>query len=212
MKRKDHWEEVYRTKAPHQVSWYPPEARLSREMITRLAPGREARILDVGSGASMLVDRLLADGYEHIWTLDLSEAALDLARGRLGVLGERVEWITADVLAADLPPSAFDVWHDRALFHFLTDAADRARYVRQVKRAVRPGGILIVATFAEDGPTRCSGLDVMRYSADALHDEFGQEFELLESRREQHLTPSGAVQAFSYCACRYAPRVGARVG
>jgi SAM-dependent methyltransferase len=134
--------------------------------------------------------------------LDLSPAALQLARLRLGDRASGVDWRAADVLEAPLETHAFDVWHDRAVFHFLTDESDRRRYVEQVQRAVRPGGLVIVATFAEDGPLRCSGLEVARYSPTQLHAVFGAPFTLLESHRELHTTPSGATQAFTYCVCR----------
>jgi SAM-dependent methyltransferase len=200
--RNAHWEQVYRTKGPDQVSWFQAEARLSRVLIERAAPDRAARIVDIGAGASTLVDGLLASGYRYITVVDLSPTALSVARQRLGSAATTVMWRAADVLTAAFPAASFDVWHDRAAFHFLTDAADRARYVAQVRHAVRPGGYAIVATFAEDGPTRCSGLDVARYSADALHAAFGAGFVVLESQRELHTTPSGSEQAFTYCVCR----------
>lgn len=202
MDRHEHWEQVYRTKGPDQVSWFQAEARLSRELIAGAAPDRSAAIIDIGAGASTLVDGLLGIGFRRITVLDISAAALDLTRARLGHAADEVTWQAADVLTAELPAHAFDVWHDRAVFHFLTDATDRARYIAQVRHAVRPGGIVIVATFAEDGPLRCSGLEVARYSPHALHAQFGDGFTLLESHRELHTTPSGATQAFTYCACR----------
>lgn len=202
MDRHEHWERVYRTKGPDQVSWFQAEARLSRELIASAAPARDAAIIDIGAGASTLVDGLINLGYRHLTVVDISAAALDLAKQRLGTAAHSVTWQAADVLSADLPAHAFDVWHDRAVFHFLTDPADRARYVAQVRRAVRPGGVVLVATFAEDGPLRCSGLEVARYSPDALHAQFGEAFTLLESHRELHTTPSGATQAFTYCVCR----------
>lgn len=202
MTRAEHWEQVYQTKGPDQVSWFQAEARLSRQLIESLAPARESSIIDIGAGASTLVDGLLNAGYSTVTVLDLSPAALRLARERLGARATRVEWQAADVLNAALPAQAFDVWHDRAVFHFLTMEADRRRYIEQVRHAVRPGGLVVVATFAEDGPLRCSGLDVARYSPLQLHAAFGAPFALLESRRELHTTPSGATQAFTYCACR----------
>ena len=205
MDRSAHWEHVYRTKQPDQVSWFQAEARLSRELIERAAPDRTARIIDIGAGASTLVDGLVASGYGAITVLDISPAALALARARLGPEAASVEWRAADVLQAEFPVQAFDVWHDRAVFHFLTDPADRGRYVAQVRHAVRPGGTVIVATFAADGPLRCSGLDVARYSPDGLHAEFGAGFTLIDSHRELHTTPSGATQAFTYCVCRVEP-------
>jgi len=208
--RKEHWERVYQTKGPEQVSWFQPEARLSRDLIGRMEPDRAARIIDVGAGASVLVDGLLADGYQRVTVVDISEAALQVARARLGAQAKAVTWLAADLLTAKLPAEGFDVWHDRAVFHFLTSAEERAQYVDQVRRAVRPGGLVLVATFAEDGPPRCSGLDVARYSATSLHGEFGRDFRLVESHRELHITPAGARQAFTYCACRLAPGAGAR--
>lgn len=210
MNPKEHWDAVYRTRATTEVSWFQPEARLSLQLIQRAAPLRSAPIIDVGGGASLLVDGLLAAGYHQLTVLDLSVAALDHARHRLGPAAARVEWREADVLTAQLPAASYAVWHDRAVFHFLTSAADRARYVAQVRHAVRPGAHVLVATFAPDGPTRCSGLEVSRYSAESLHGEFGHDFELLTSVSEEHLTPSGAQQAFVYCLCRYQPLVVAR--
>ena len=202
---KSHWEQVYRTKGPDQVSWFQAEAALSLRLIQQAAPARNSAIIDVGAGASTLVDGLLAAGYGRITALDLSAAALVHAQQRLQDAARSVVWREADVLTADLQGAAFDVWHDRAVFHFLTRPADRARYVTQVRHAVRPGGYVLVATFAADGPTQCSGLDVTRYSPDALHGQFGSDFRLMESRHEEHQTPGGGRQAFTYCLCRYLP-------
>lgn len=206
MNTRAHWEQVYRTKGPDQVSWYQAEARLSRRLIEQVAPDRGARIIDVGAGASTLVDGLLAAGYHRITIVDLSREALAVAQRRLGGRAAIVEWRADDVLTASFAPASFDVWHDRAVFHFLTAATDRARYVAQVRGALRPGGHALVATFAEDGPTRCSGLDVARYAPAALRVEFGDDFHMLESHRELHTTPAGAEQAFTYGLCRFEPR------
>jgi SAM-dependent methyltransferase len=210
MDPKAHWEHVYNTKGPDQVSWFEREATLSLALVQRVAPRRDEAIIDVGAGAATLVDGLLAAGYHDITVLDLSAAALAQAQHRLRERAAAVDWREADILTADLPPARFDVWHDRAVFHFLTDPADRATYVDQVRRALRPGGFALVATFAEDGPTRCSGLEVARYSPDSLHAQFGSDFRLLTSRRRLHHTPWGAEQAFSYCLCRYEPRASTR--
>ena len=208
--QKTHWENVYRTKRPNEVSWYQREPSLSLELIARAVPAPSARIIDVGGGASTLVDGLLHAGYSNLSVLDLSATALAEARQRLGDLASRVQWLEADVLSATLPETAFDLWHDRAVFHFLTNPADRAAYVAQVRRAVRPGGHVLVATFAEDGPQKCSGLPVARYSAEALHHEFDGGFELIDSARELHVTPGGFTQSFQYCLCRFAPGASSR--
>lgn len=205
MDRRSYWDDVYRTKGPERVSWFQAEARLSRSLIERSAPDRGARIIDVGAGASTLVAGLLDAGYRQLTVVDLSSTALALAQQRLGCAAAQVSWIAGDVLGLDVSPAAFDLWHDRAVFHFLTQAEDRTRYVAQVRRAVAPGGHVLVATFAEDGPTRCSGLEVARYSPAALHGEFGPDFRLLASEREVHITPTGSEQAFTYCLCRFEP-------
>lgn len=202
MSGKQHWETVYSTKSAQNVSWYQAEASLSLQLIQAAVTAPDACIVDVGGGASTLVDNLLASGYQHLTVLDLSGEALAVAQKRLGDKSEVVTWIEADVTQANLPQHSMDLWHDRAVFHFLTDAADRKAYVAQVKRTVKPGGDLIVATFASDGPTQCSGLPVQRYTADALHAEFGSEFELLQHTEEHHRTPGGNLQHFIYCHCR----------
>jgi len=201
-----HWQKVYETRKPTEVSWYQPAAKVSLSLIRRVAPDRSAAIIDVGGGASTLVDGLLADGYGSITVLDVSSAALAQASERLGGDAARVTWLEANVLDAALPASAYDVWHDRAVFHFLTEAVDRGRYVKQVRRSVRPGGYVMVATFASDGPTKCSGLEVARYAPEELHGEFGSDFQLVDSAREEHHTPTGAVQPFIYCLCRVGRR------
>lgn len=210
MDAKDHWERLYRTKGPDEMSWFEPEATLSLALVQRVAPTRDEAIIDVGAGAATLVDGLLDAGYRHVTVLDVSAAALAQAQRRLGDRARAVEWLEADILSATLPDQAFDVWHDRAVFHFLTEARDRHTYVTRVRRALRPGGFALVATFAADGPSRCSGLDVARYSPDALHAEFGAGFRLLSSDRMTHRTPWGAEQAFTYCLCRYEPEGSAR--
>ena len=205
MERKDHWENVYKTKATDEVSWFQLHAEQSLRLIRETGLPRDASIIDVGGGASVLVDDLLADGYQKLTVLDISGAALAAARKRLVGKAGAVKWIESSILEADLPEQAFDLWHDRAVFHFLTSPEDRQAYVRQVLRAVKPGGRVIVATFAEDGPLQCSGLPVVRYSADALHAEFGAPFQLLAHEKEAHQTPSGKVQQFVYCYCLKRP-------
>jgi SAM-dependent methyltransferase len=202
MSSHEHWERVYRSKSASDVSWYQAEATLSLELVRRAAPDLDAPIIDVGGGASTLVDGLLDAGYRNITVLDISAAALDVARARLGERASRVKWIVSDVLDAPLASGAFAVWHDRAVFHFLTERRDRERYVARAHDAVRAGGHVIVASFAAEGPERCSGLDVMRYSPEAMHAQFGGDFELLDSFGEEHHTPAGATQQFVYCLCR----------
>ncbi|MEO7041116.1 MAG: class I SAM-dependent methyltransferase [Gemmatimonadaceae bacterium] len=210
MNRASHWEHIYGTKAPDEVSWFQPEPTLSLELIQHAAPTLDASIIDIGAGASTLVDALLYAGYHRITVLEISAAALDRTRHRLhGAFSDglpSVIWLNDDILTVELPAGAFDVWHDRAVFHFLTDAADRALYLHKVRHALKPGGYAVIATFAEDGPTKCSGLDVVRYSPNDLSAEFGREFKLEESRREEHRTPWGATQSFNYCLLRYNPQ------
>jgi len=197
-----HWEKVYGEKAPNAVSWYAPHLARSLEIIERAAPSHSASLIDVGGGESTLVDDLLARGYQNITVLDVSQIAIDVTKRRLGTASERVRWIAADVTKAAFVPRAYDVWHDRAVFHFLTTADDRRAYVSQVANAVKPGGHVLVSTFGPEGPTKCSGLDVVRYDAESLHNEFGVRFHLLESSKELHSTPFGTEQQFLYCLCR----------
>jgi len=199
---KKHWENVYSTKATDEVSWFQEHATLSLKLIRDAGIPLMASIIDVGGGASTLVDDLLLNGYENITVLDLSGTALTKAKARLGSRASTVQWLEASVIETELPTLAYDVWHDRALFHFLTAAEERHAYVQTVLRAVKPGGLVIVATFAEDGPTKCSGLPVMRYGANELHAEFGDAFLLLGHKKESHYTPGGNEQRFIYCICR----------
>jgi len=196
MDARSHWEQVHATKDPEQVSWFRPHLERSMELIERAAPDRLASIVDVGAGQSTLVDDLLGLGYEKITVLDISQTALDASKKRVGRSGLAVQWICGDVTEVELPEGRIDVWHDRAVFHFLTEAGQRRSYVERVKRALKPGGGLIVSTFGPSGPERCSGLAAMRYDAPALGSEFGDRFRLVESSLDLHETPSGAVQQF----------------
>jgi SAM-dependent methyltransferase len=198
-----HWNDVYQRKQPDQVSWYRPHLERSLAFVDHATPAPSA-IIDVGGGASTFVDDLLVRGHRDLTVLDLSGAALDAARTRLGPLGAQVSWLEGDVTTVPLRAQAYDFWHDRAVFHFLWEPEQRARYVEQVRHAVRPGGHVLVATFGPAGPERCSGLDVMRYDADRLHAAFGDEFRKVESVTELHSTPWGAEQQFVYCYCRLA--------
>lgn len=202
MHSKSHWENVYTSKPSNAVSWFQPHAALSLEFIKATGASKDAAIIDVGGGASTLVDDLLAAGYSDITVLDLSATALAEARKRLGPLQDKVQWIEADITQVELPRKRFDIWHDRAVFHFLTTQKERDAYVRSVYYSVKPGGHIIMSTFAEDGPEQCSGLPVVRYRADDLHDEFGEAFRLVKHQKEAHQTPAGGVQQFTYCYCR----------
>lgn len=202
MNAHQHWETVYHTKDSAQVSWYTPHLETSLQLIQGLAPSTSASILDVGSGASTLPDDLLAAGYQHLSMLDISEQALEIAQTRLGAQAAQVQWLVGDVLELEFAPQSLDVWHDRAVFHFLTEKSQRERYVQQVLHAVKPKGHVIMATFGTEGPKQCSGLDVMRYDSHSLHDEFGATFRLLDSLTVNHQTPSGMTQQFLYCYCR----------
>ena len=202
MNAKSHWEKVYATKAPEAVSWYRAHLETSLALIERAAPDPSASIIDVGGGESTLVDDLLARGYHCITVLDVSQTAIEVSKKRLGSAAEEVSWLVADISKVQLLQNAYDVWHDRAVFHFLTGAEDRIAYVRQVAHAVRRGGHVIVSTFGPEGPTKCSGLDVARYDAHSLHEQFGVRFRLVDSTKEIHQTPFGTTQQFLYCHCR----------
>jgi SAM-dependent methyltransferase len=202
MQTKSHWEQVYSSKATDAVSWFQEHAEHSLKLIQKTGLPVSAAIIDIGGGASTLVDDLLANGYRNLTVLDLSAAAMAAAAKRLGSRGLDITWIEADITQAPLPAKTYDIWHDRAVFHFLTSEAARQAYVAAVLDAVKPGGHVIVATFAEDGPTQCSGLPVMRYNATDLHSEFGAPFELVHHDKEAHHTPFGTIQQFVYCYCR----------
>ena len=202
MDRKAHWENVYATKRSDAVSWYQPTPVRSLQLIESVGIGRNSSIIDVGGGDSTLADALLARGVGYVTVVDISGQALDRARRRLGERAEDIVWVEGDVTAMELPPGAFDIWHDRAVFHFLVDAGDRERYVRAASDAVKPGGALIVATFAADGPAQCSGLAVMRYAPSGLAAAFAPAFELETAVTDEHVTPSGASQRFTYVVLR----------
>ena len=199
---KRHWENVYATKAPDTVSWYRRHLEISLVLIERAAGAREASIIDVGGGESTLVDDLLLRGYKNLSVLDVSQTAIEVTKKRLGSAAEQVRWLVGDIVEIGLEQHAYDLWHDRAVFHFLTTPEQRLAYIRQVIRAVKPGGHVIVSTFGPEGPTKCSGLEVMRYDTDSLHGEFGGQFRLMESSKELHQTPFGTTQQFLYCYCR----------
>jgi SAM-dependent methyltransferase len=200
-----HWEGVYERKPPQEVSWYRAHLEMSLRFIERAGLAPTAPVIDVGGGASTLVDDLLGRGYDHVTVLDLSARAIEAAKARLGERAAAVHWLVGDVTQVELARGGYDLWHDRAVFHFLRDEADRRRYVAAVERALKPGGHLVVATFGPQGPTRCSGLEVASYDPDQLHAQFGDAFHRLDSATELHATPSGATQQFVYLHCRYLP-------
>lgn len=200
MERKAHWENIYTTKPQTEVSWYQEHAIRSLKLVKSTGAGVSAQIIDVGGGASTLVDDLLAGGFANLTVLDISSAALEAAKERLGPCSARkVTWLEADITQAALPLQAFDIWHDRAVFHFLADEEDRRRYISAMSHALKPGGHIIIATFAADGPLKCSGLNIVRYSPEELRAELGEAFKLIESHEENHLTPFDTTQKFSYC-------------
>jgi ubiquinone/menaquinone biosynthesis C-methylase UbiE len=201
MVNRGHWDKIYGSKDPTQVSWYRPHLEQSLELILGTGIGPDASIIDVGGGTSTLVDDLLERGFEHITVVDIAELSLDVARRRLGPRAVRVNWLAGDITAMNLPAGAYDAWHDRAVFHFLTNEVDRRAYIERVCCSVKQGGFVIVGTFGPEGPEKCSGLPVARYSSDELHAAFGSSFSLLEHREERHETPFGTEQEFVYCLC-----------
>jgi SAM-dependent methyltransferase len=214
--RKEHWENVYRNKSPDEVSWYQQEPTLSLQLIGSVPLPLDAPIIDVGGGASTLVDKLWDEGFTNISVLDVSGCALAHARDRLAAKlavkmaaglvdgADAMQWFEEDVTCFN-PPRRFALWHDRAVFHFLTDKADRDSYVSVLKQALEPGGHLIIMTFAIDGPLKCSGLEIVRYDADKLKTALGPGFELEETGHETHKTPSGGQQKFAYFRFTFTP-------
>lgn len=197
MDRKKHWERIYTDKSPLEVSWYQAEPTLSLQLIHATKLDKDASIIDVGGGASVLVDRLYNEGFCNLAVLDISAKALDRAKDRLGDMTKEIEWIEADVTEF-VAPHQFDLWHDRAVFHFLTEAEDRRKYVEALKRTLRPGGHLVLASFAIGGPTKCSGIDICQYDSAKLQDELGGRFRLVDETGEIHITPTNHEQEFSY--------------
>jgi 2-polyprenyl-3-methyl-5-hydroxy-6-metoxy-1,4-benzoquinol methylase len=195
--RQAHWENVYSTKGENEVSWFQESPAISLDLIKAAGATPDSAIVDIGGGASRLVDRLLKDGFRSVAVLDLSQAALKAARGRIGGDGDKVEWIASDVTTWT-PSRRYDIWHDRAAFHFLTDADDRKAYVDRLRTALRPGGQAIIGTFALDGPEKCSGLPVQRYDAASLLRTLGPDFALAEVRTETHTTPWRSTQSFQF--------------
>ena len=198
MNRQEHWNQVYQTKAPDDVSWFQTHPTLSLKLIAGAGIASDDGIIDVGGGASTLVDGLLDAGFQQVAVLDLSAAALEQSRRRLGPRAAAVAWFEADVTEFR-PARTFTLWHDRAVFHFLTAPDDRAKYVQTLKYVLALGGHVIIATFAKDGPPRCSGLEIVRYDAAGIGAELGSEFQLVEQMNETHITPWKSEQKFIYC-------------
>jgi SAM-dependent methyltransferase len=196
-----HWEGVYSTKGEKEVSWFQEDPAVSIEMIKQTDATRDSAIIDIGGGASRLVDALLGDGYRDITLLDLSAAALEMAKARIGPVSAQVAWIVADVTRWK-PARQYQVWHDRAAFHFLAEADDRRAYLTCLRSATAPGAQIIIGTFALDGPEKCSGLPVQRYDSKTLADELGSSFELADTRSENHRTPWNSSQSFQFSRFR----------
>lgn len=205
MDSKAHWEHVYGAKPSASMSWFQQQPARSLELILEAGGARDSAIIDVGGGDSTLVDALLDRGFSRVTVLDISGAALARAQERLGARATGVTWLEADITSANLSRHGYEIWHDRAAFHFLLRAEDRRRYVDAVRHALAPGGTLVIATFAADGPTRCSALDVARYSPETLHAELGADFELLHAFGDSHRTPANVEQRFTFAAFRHSP-------
>jgi SAM-dependent methyltransferase len=205
MGRREHWEQVYSSKPSDRLGWYTPRLQTSLEWISALGLDSGAPIIDVGGGASTLVDDLLDHGYTDVTVLDLAAPALDLIKARLGERNTAVSWLCGDITELELPGNAFELWHDRAVFHFLTEHEDRVRYRENLCRALRPGGHLIIGAFAPEAPPKCSGLPVQRYDLESLRETLSSEFELQRHDKELHVTPGGIEQMYLYCEFRLAP-------
>jgi SAM-dependent methyltransferase len=202
MQTTEHWENVYRSKNFDVVSWYAPHLGESLRLIGQLTPDKTAAIVDIGGGESTLVDDLLHCNYLDVSVLDISATAVEFTRQRLGAKAKDVSWHVGNVTQYDFGSKLFDLWHDRAVFHFLTEPTARRAYVELVRRSVKPGGHVLMATFGPDGPLKCSDLDVVRYDDQSLHHEFGEGFQMLGSKLTEHNTPMGIRQQFLYCWCR----------
>jgi SAM-dependent methyltransferase len=198
----NHWQSVYRTRQPDQVSWFTPHLNLSVVLLKQAGLNPDSRIIDIGAGASTLVDDLLDLGLHHVTALDISPAALEVARRRLGARAASVQWLVADVAHMDLAPLSYDLWHDRAALHFLVDAEDSAAYIASATRAIANGGFAVIGGFAADGPERCSGLPVVRREPQDIARLFGPAFTLVGSQHEKHITPWSAPQSFAYALLR----------
>ena len=196
---KDHWNNIYASKATDAVSWYQNVPAVSLDIINSLPLEKSSPIIDIGGGASNLVDHLVKLGFSNLSLLDISESALSLSQKRLGDAGNSVHWIASDITQVHFKPKRFKLWHDRAVFHFLTKAEDRQAYIDRLQHSLQAEGFALIATFALDGPEKCSGLKIVRYSPESLSKALGDKFELVKSMKENHQTPAGNQQAFVYC-------------
>ncbi len=199
---KSHWENTYASKTAEKLGWYKPHLLTSLRLIGATGADKTARVIDVGGGASTLVDDLLAIGFAHVTVLDVSATALSTARSRLGAAADRVRWLEGDIRTLRMDEDHYDIWHDRAVFHFLTGAEDRRRYVGALRRALRADGHVIMGTFSHEAPPRCSGLEVRRYTLELLCSELGAEFQPQEHKTEMHTTPGGVRQMYLYARFR----------
>lgn len=199
--KKDHWNKVYETKKPTEVSWYEPMPEVSLTYITDCKLEKDAAIIDIGGGDSFLAEFLLAQGFTDITVVDISEKAIERAKERLGEKADEVNWIVADVSKFQ-PERQYDLWHDRAVFHFLTEESQIENYLSSVKDAVKPGGFVVMGTFSENGPTKCSGLEIKQYSISQMQDLFYEGFSTLSCKNIDHQTPSGGMQNFTFCSFR----------
>lgn len=202
MTTKPHWENVYETKSAHEVSWYRPRLDVSLQLIDSVLTDPGSAIIDIGGGESTLVDDLIRSGRSDVTVLDISQAALDATKARLGASADSVSWISADITTVDLGFARYDLWHDRAVFHFLTRPEDREAYIQRVRQAVKPQGYVVIATFGPDGPLKCSGLDIVRYDSNSLVVALGDGFDLIDKTTEIHKTPWDSEQEFVYCLMR----------
>ncbi len=196
---KTHWENVYGTKNADQVSWFKPHLSKSLELILGTKMDKRESIIDVGGGASTLVDDLLREGFADITVLDISSKSLEAAKKRLGKEASQIHWVVDDMTTANLPQNHYSLWHDRAVFHFLTKPEDRKKYVNVMNESLKPQGTVMIAAFSLKGPERCSGLDIVRYSPEILQAEFGESYRLMNNLEESHETPFGTKQEFVYC-------------
>lgn len=202
--RKGHWQKVYSEKSPLEVSWYQKDPLVSLQLIERCELTKDQALIDVGGGASVLVDHLLAKGYKDLSVLDIAAQSMEHARVRLADKADTVQWLEADVTEFH-STCRYALWHDRAVFHFLIQQQDRINYVDVLRRALQPGGFIIIAAFAIGGPTQCSGLNIEQYDAKKLLAVLGESFQLLEQCAERHLTPAGKEQLFHYFRLQYKP-------